>query len=612
MPPRHTIIVLVLLICRIASAVDQRGPLRKLVEINRGDIELGELWALGADDFGADDDRLHVRLSDPALDELTTRGIEYQVIYDDIYTAYRTYRSNLKTLQSQPFADYHDLDSAILEMEDIAREHPDIASLAVIGYSIEGRPIHALRISDDASVIDPEEPGILILGCHHGREWISVEVPLFFARHLVENYLRDGDITRLINYAEVWIVPVVNPDGLAYTSTDRFWRKNRRDNGDGTTGVDLNRNYSVGYGGVQGSSSLPSSDAYRGTEPFSEPETQAVQNLMGGAFRRSFDVSLSYHSYGQVVLYPYNFTLEPVADVAYYQEIAAGMAGVINEAHSSDAYDYRYGQSSERLYLAAGTFTDWAHEVHDATAIVIELRPAGAPFFELPPDEITPTCRENLPAFLFLAEESLIPAARSADADADGFLDEDDYCPHSPAGIPVDAIGCATTQQDLDGDGVDNFGDLCPDTPDGQQVAADGCRMATAFTLRVTSNVAAADIDVTPPDIDGAGAGNTGDGGFTRAFAEDTAITLTASDDVDDRRFAWWIIDRQPQNLRSLSVTIDTSQDVEAEAVYSNPNASVSPPTTCGVFGLPTLVGMFAMLTRPFVHLRRPTNRVSS
>ncbi|MHC4697852.1 MAG: M14 family zinc carboxypeptidase, partial [Planctomycetota bacterium] len=382
-------------------------------------------------------------------------------------------------------------------------------------------------------------------------------------------------------------------------------RKNRRDNGDGTIGVDLNRNYSFGFGLDDGSSSRTSSGVYRGTAAFSEPETQAVRDLMEGSFGRSFDTSLSYHSHGQLVLYPYNYTVEPVENVAYYDDIAAEMAGLINESHTNDQYDYTYGPSSERLYLASGTFTDWAHGTQDATAIVIELRPNGAPFFELPPADIIPTCRENLPAFLFLAEESMIPEARSADADADGFLDEDDYCLDSPTGSTVDRVGCAETEQDLDGDGVANIDDACPDTPPAQQIARDGCRVPTAFTLRVTSRPASVAIEVTPPDIDGAGAGDTGSTGFTREYGQETSITLTAPDAVDDRRFVWWVIDAQPQSVGQRIVTIDASNDLEVNAVYAIPR----PSTPCGVLGLPGFLVIFGSLTAFRIARRAPVRQ---
>ncbi|MFQ5591797.1 MAG: M14 family zinc carboxypeptidase, partial [Phycisphaerae bacterium] len=221
----HPIVIVVCLVFAAPESTEgagARGRLRKLVKMDRAQMSLQEVWLLGGDDFGADENHLYVRFSDSALHELTARGATFEVVYDDVYAAYREYHKSLVRGLSATFADYHDVDAATEEIRTIAMNHPDIAALEVIGYSVEGRPIHALRISDDASTVDSSEPGIVVLGCHHAREWISVEVPLFFARYLVDNYLRKGDVTRLINYAEVWIVPVVNPDGLVYTRTDRF------------------------------------------------------------------------------------------------------------------------------------------------------------------------------------------------------------------------------------------------------------------------------------------------------------------------------------------------------------------------------------------------------
>src|SRR5690606_24982078 len=122
-------------------------------------------------------------------------------------------------------------------------------------------------------------PTSLLLGCHHAREHLSVEVPLKAAQYLARNYATNPRIKELLDTREVWIVPMINPDGAEYdiaTGRYRMWRKNRRDNGDGTYGVDLNRNYATGWGGP-GSSASPKSDVYHGPGAFSEPETRAVR-----------------------------------------------------------------------------------------------------------------------------------------------------------------------------------------------------------------------------------------------------------------------------------------------------------------------------------------------
>jgi carboxypeptidase T len=430
---------------------------------------------MGADVFGTVNDRVYVRVTDSMIDELARRGVAVELVYENVYEAYSKRTPAAKAQSVDDFTDYHDLDAALATLATVAYEHPSIAALEVVGTSVEGRPIHALRITAGVETVGHDRPALLVLGCHHAREWISVEVPLYYAHHLAERYLHDGDVTRLVNYTDTWIVPVLNPDGYAFSWTeDRLWRKNRRDNGDGTFGVDLNRNYSVAFG-EDGGSDDPASQTYRGPEAFSEPETRAVRDLVSGATAPLFEAAITYHSFGQLVLYPYGHTVGPVADEAMYMDLAAAMAGRINAAHTDPVYDYQWGQSSQLLYLSAGTFIDWAHDEQGATAILIELRPADGPRFELPPEEIRPTCLENVPALMYMAEQQLIPTLRSTDRDQDGFVEGDDDCPDSPPGNPVDDGGCAEGERDLDGDGVENDDDACPDTPEGEAVGPDGC-----------------------------------------------------------------------------------------------------------------------------------------
>src|SRR4029450_12339336 len=112
-------------------------------------------------------------------------------------------------------------------------------------------------------------------GCQHAREWIAVMTPMYVADALVREYGRDARITAALDRVDFYIVPVTNPDGFEFTYTpppvgDRMWRKNRRNNGNGSFGVDLNRNWSVDWGGPNSTSTSPSSETYIGTGPFSE------------------------------------------------------------------------------------------------------------------------------------------------------------------------------------------------------------------------------------------------------------------------------------------------------------------------------------------------------
>jgi carboxypeptidase T len=239
------------------------------------------------------------------------------------------------------------------------------------------------------------------MGCHHAREWISVDVPFLLAKYLLEHYASDPQVANRVNAAEIWIVPMLNPDGHQYSvTTDRLWRKNRRNNGDGSYGVDLNRNYGYGWGGP-GSSGDTFSEIYRGPAAFSEPETQAARDFLLAKQPRAL---ITYHSYSQLVLYPWGHTYDPAPDKATLHAQAVALADQIRAVHG---VSYTPEQGSD-LYLASGETTDWLYSENRAAAFTIELRPRTAvPGFELPENEIAPTFEENLPAALYLIDEAI-------------------------------------------------------------------------------------------------------------------------------------------------------------------------------------------------------------
>lgn len=192
----------------------------------------------------------------------------------------------------------------------LAEQYPQIVQLISLGQSHEGREIWAIKLSDDVSVEDPTEPETLFIGGQHAREWIGVEVSFLIAQYLAEHYATDERVKKLIDNLEIWIVPMVNPDGHEYTRSDpcptapqfpcRLWRKNRRDLGNGVFGVDLNRNWSYQWDSRAGGSRNPQSITYRGPEPFSEPEIRAIRDLVLSPNRR-FKAFIDYHSYSQIV-----------------------------------------------------------------------------------------------------------------------------------------------------------------------------------------------------------------------------------------------------------------------------------------------------------------------
>ena len=284
---------------------------------------------------------------------------------------------------------YHTYSEVRTLLQQLQTDYPDIAQVTVLGRSVEDREILAIKISDNA-VAEEGEPAILFVGGHHAREWISVDVPVLLARHLLQNYSTDPVVRQLVDGGEIWIIPLLNPDGHQHSVlSDRLWRKNRRGNGDGTFGVDLNRNYSYQWGG-RGSSGDTFSETYRGPQAFSEPETRIVRDL---ANQHMFRASVSYHNFSQLVLFPWGYTDAAAPDEALLDQLATRMADEIRAVHGKNYVP----QQSSALYIASGDATDWLYVDKAAPSFTIELRPrSSSPGFLLPENEIQPTFEENL------------------------------------------------------------------------------------------------------------------------------------------------------------------------------------------------------------------------
>ena len=345
--------------------------------------------------------------SHPTYSIVYVTDAELKTLQSDGFTAEVLYASGDEYLRSLPHykfgvaetsGAYHSYAETTAELFSYARTYPGIATTFSIGNSIEGRPMIMMKISAQPQR-DNGTPRILLMGCHHAREWISVEVPLSFASSLLQRYNTDSSAHNLVNHAQIYVLPIVNPDGLYYsmlsTGTNwRLWRKNRRNNGDGSYGVDLNRNYSFHWGEA-GTSSYPDDLTYCGVSAFSEPETQTVRDF---TMRNPMTGAISFHSYGQVILYPWSFSESIVTP---YNNVFYGLGSVIQNRISSvpGSETYFYYQSS-LLYPVGGDAGDWLYSSQSCFSMSIELRPISETGggFVLPENQIQPTCNETRPA----------------------------------------------------------------------------------------------------------------------------------------------------------------------------------------------------------------------
>lgn len=310
------------------------------------------------------------------------------------------------------FSNFHNPGQVDTILNDFVTAYPSLARVTTIGFSHEGRPIKALKISDNVAVNEPAEGDVLFVALHHAREWISVEMALYLAEQILAQYATNPRLQADVNNLQIWIVPVVNPDGFAYTqlpcvspcipgtSMDpRFWRKNRRINGDGTFGVDLNRNWGHGWGLASGSSGMTSNDTYRGTAPFSEPETEALRAFANGL--SNLKTMFTYHSFSELFLRPWGYTTADAPGEETLRQLALRSINVIQAVHGH-VYSETIG------YTASGETTDWFWGEHRISAFTPELRPAsgGLSGFAPSPALIVPSNEENLPAALSLLHDA--------------------------------------------------------------------------------------------------------------------------------------------------------------------------------------------------------------
>ena len=304
------------------------------------------------------------------------------------------------------YHNYSEMTDILSGLEALA---PGLAELISIGTSWSGSDIWALAITN--KTVGEEKEGILLVGYHHARERISLEVPLYIAWRLVSEALTNETVAFLLEQAVFYIIPALNPDGITVSELNPWQRKNLRpvdDDGDGLIdedppedvdgdgkiyywwndtawgfegvdndgdgllnedwlgGVDLNRNYGFHWGdpSAMSGSPNPSDEDYRGPDAFSEPETQALRDFVLGEQTEAIALAFSYHSGATCVLYPWAYTSEPCPDEEELQRLAKTYGLVAG---------YPYEGWDIITYTCSGDWGDWMYGVVGALPLTIEV-----------------------------------------------------------------------------------------------------------------------------------------------------------------------------------------------------------------------------------------------
>lgn len=299
-------------------------------------------------------------------------------------------KENLRPAKDIP--GYRSYAQMLSELMQLQAQYPDLINVSSFGsgwgaiYADQGIPLYndynhdlwAVKVSANV-MANEDEPAFFFVGEHHAREPLSTETCMGILIHLAENYGSDPTVTGILDSSEIWIVPLLNPDGhkIVLEETDVWWRKNLRDNnsnqafdqdeyGYGFDGADLNRNYSW-YWGYTSATDDQMSAVYHGPGPFSEPETQALRDLL---LSRPFLAGIGYHTYGEYVLYPYGY-VNGIA--APDQTELSALGNEIAALLPSQEYGNYAPGPSWGLYPVSGGLDDWIYGETGAFAYTIEM-----------------------------------------------------------------------------------------------------------------------------------------------------------------------------------------------------------------------------------------------
>jgi hypothetical protein len=380
--------------------------------------DIAKLYSIGLefDHFVTNkDNSITTMISDKEFELLSTSSFRYEIQIDDWFSYYENLpklteaekinfiemskeKYNVEGFGFGSMGGYFTLSEINARLDTMFALYPHIITQKFqIGTSIENRPIYAIKISDNPN-INENEPQVHINSLIHAREPAAMMAVMYYMYYLLENYGINPEVTYLVNNREIYFIPCINPDGYEYNRTTNpngggMWRKNRRNNG-GSFGVDLNRNwgYMWGYNNI-GSSPTPSGETYRGTAPFSEPETQAVRDF---CITKNFKTALNYHTYSNLLLYPWGYINQPTADNTLFIEYSSDMVAFNG---------YLIGQPPALLYEVNGATDDWMYGEQTTKPKIISMTPevgSSSDGFWPPQSRIFPLAMENLYPNLYI------------------------------------------------------------------------------------------------------------------------------------------------------------------------------------------------------------------
>ncbi|MBN8598921.1 MAG: hypothetical protein J0L78_14705 [Planctomycetes bacterium] len=410
-------------VAQIAPARFDRQVVVSVFPRGAADIEFmdfisSDRWTCGP---GGPNSEADYRISNDQVPELQRRGIPFRVAIPDVQALLDREQAAMKhaARDAGVFGSFPTYAQTGAFIDSLVANHPTLATRLNLGNSLEGRQIFGVRVTGTAPGVGDSgrKPAIVLQSLQHAREWAGLTSNLYTVNWLLENYQSDTTVRRLLDEYEIYVVPIVNPDGYEITWTwYRYWRKNARvQTPPGyVVGVDLNRNWSVGYGLNSGSSASYNSETYRGPSAFSEPETRVMRDFILSLPKLAAFVDI--HTYAGKVLRPWAYQWQ--TPPGYFGLMRVGQA-MVDSVQSGTGIRYFVG-GPEILYLASGVAPDWAYGTTGAVSFTIEMQSEYG--FSPGPETIVQSGEECRLAIL-----AMLRSLCRADFNLDNVVDDADF-----------------------------------------------------------------------------------------------------------------------------------------------------------------------------------------
>jgi g-D-glutamyl-meso-diaminopimelate peptidase len=294
--------------------------------------------------------------------------ILFLLLFLYINNQHHTYSANI--IQTDHVYTYEELTD---DLHELAKTYPKIIQITALIETDYGKSIWAVKLGNGKT-------SVLLNGAHHAREWLTSTLLMKMIETYAEAYEANTKINgfspKILDDVSIWIVPMVNPDGvtleqfglhaypffmhekLLYMNENEQnfnrWKAN-------ANGIDLNRQYPAGWNELKGVKPVPSYKMFKGMHPFQAEEVQALVNF---TYRVKPEIAVSYHSSGQVIFWGIDaWRLTHTTDAAEKEyEIVDKLSALT-----------QYKLAKPAPTQQGGGYTDWFSSEFQKPAFTIEI-----------------------------------------------------------------------------------------------------------------------------------------------------------------------------------------------------------------------------------------------